>query len=226
MLLLLPAGMLATVFWIFRFRRLSSFCIYKIAQFWARIAMPVTGCEISVRGRENIPRRGSLCIAANHSGIFDILLLLGYTGRPFGFIAKKELALVPLINIWILFLGGLFLDRKNPRKAIKTISQGVRNIQSGGAMLIFPEGTRSKGRGLLPFKAGAFKLAIRAGAPILPVAITGSYEMFEKTKLIVPSKVTIIYGKPVDASEYESAEAKQALADKIHAVIDTLLKTC
>jgi 1-acyl-sn-glycerol-3-phosphate acyltransferase len=172
-----------------------------------------------VRGLENIPRSGGVCFVANHQGIFDIVLLLAYAGRPFGFIAKKELALVPFMNCWILVLGGLFIDRRNPRKALKTIAAGVKHIERGGAMLIFPEGTRSRGRGLLPFRAGAFKLASKARSPIVPVAITGSYEYFEKEMRVTLCPVSVSFGKPIEWSE----EARTQTAENARTAISELL---
>jgi 1-acyl-sn-glycerol-3-phosphate acyltransferase len=204
-------------------KKAALFFMYKVAQTWAKCVMLSTGCSLTVSGRENIIKKDSLCFVSNHSGLFDIVLLLISTGRPFGFIAKKELALVPLVNIWILLLGGFFIDRKNPRKALKTINKGVKNIQNGNAMLIFPEGTRSKGRGLLPFRAGSFKLAIRSNAQIIPVAITGSYDIFEKNYIVNPCAVSISFGPAVDSSKVE----KQILADTMHAIIDEMLtKDC
>jgi 1-acyl-sn-glycerol-3-phosphate acyltransferase len=195
------------------------FIIYKIAQVWARFLIWGTGCSLSVEGMEYIPRKGSLCIAANHQSIFDILLALVLVGRPFGFIAKKELALIPLLNIWILLLGGLFIDRKNTRKALATINKGIERIRKGGAMIVFPEGTRSKGQGLLPFKSGSLRLATRAGARVVPMAIAGSYEVFEKTRRVQAVPVRVVFSPAIDTAALPAEDKKQNLTDQVYRMI-------
>jgi len=197
----------------------ASFIMYKLAQGWARTIIFFTGCEMHVTGRENIPRKIGLCITANHVGIFDIMLALGYAGRPFGFIAKKELALIPGLNIWILLLGGLFIDRKNLRKALKTINTGVKRIKNGGGMLIFPEGTRSRGRGMGPFMPGALKLATQSEAVIVPMAITGSYEVFEKNYRVHGVPVYVSFLPAVNPAGLPREDRKQILADKLRAAL-------
>jgi len=168
---------------------------------------------------ENIPQKGGVCFVSNHCGYFDIVLLLAYCDRPIGFIAKKELLFVPFLNCWIFLLGGLFLDRRNIKKAIRTINKGVEKIKSGRSMIIFPEGHRSKGRGLLPFHPGSLKLATMAEAPIIPVAIKGSYDIFEKNYRVASVQVKLSFCKPVDTASLPAVERKLVLSDKIFSVI-------
>ena len=225
MVFLTPFGVIALVMRCLRLRALSSFLIYIFARLWARLLIVVSGVTLTVTGQEHIPKKGPLCFASNHSGIFDILILLAYAGRPFGFIAKKELGFIPFLNLWILLLGGFFIDRKNPRAALGTISKGVASIKRGEAMLIFPEGTRSKGRGLLPFRPGAFKLAVRSHAPLLPAAITGSYDIFEKEKKFVPGRVSLSFAAPLDLERFAGSEGKRELPEEVYRIIDEMLKT-
>ncbi|MDR2740214.1 MAG: 1-acyl-sn-glycerol-3-phosphate acyltransferase [Treponema sp.] len=205
------------------FKRSMDHLIYKLAQVWALIILSVSGCKLTVTGREHIPRTGGFCLVANHNSIFDIVLLLATVGRPFGFIAKKELMVVPLINFWILLLRGLFIDRKNIRKAIGTINEGIRRIKAGAGMLIFPEGTRGKGKGMLPFKPGSLKLATKAGALMVPLAITGSYDVFEKTYRFHPGPVSVNFAPPMAAADIP-VEDKRTIADQVYAIIDDMLK--
>ena len=208
---------------LFAFKQAMGHIIYKLAQCVARVGIFLTGCSMTVTGRENIPKKGRVCFVANHVGIFDILLAAAYAGRSFGFIAKKELRGLPVFNIWVSLLGGLFIDRKNPRKAIKTINLGIKRIKAGGAMLIFPEGTRSRGRGIGPFLPGALKLATQSEAIIVPVAISGSYEVFEKTYRIHSTPVAIHFLPPVNPMEISAGDRKAALAEKLHDEIAEVL---
>jgi 1-acyl-sn-glycerol-3-phosphate acyltransferase len=201
----------------------SKWLTCKIAQFWARLVIKLTGCRITVKGREHIPRMGPVCIASNHCGIFDIVLLLAYLGRPFGFVAKSELAFFPVINIWILLLGGQYINRNNMRKSVEAIGLSVEKVKHGGVMIIFPEGTRSKGRGLLPFKAGSLRLATEAGAPIVPVAIAGSYEVFEKTHLVQRTQVSITFCPVIETKDLPQGERRQVLADRVRDAIAAAL---
>jgi 1-acyl-sn-glycerol-3-phosphate acyltransferase len=217
MVLLIPIAIVLFAGSLLTIKKPMPVILYRLAQWWARTLIFLTGCSMTVTGREHIPPKGGLCFVSNHVGIFDIILALAYAGRPFGFIAKKELLLVPGINLWIYLLGGLFIDRKNPRSALKTITLGVQRLKAGGGMLIFPEGTRSKGLG--PFHPGSLKLASQSEALIVPVAITGTYDVFEKTHQIRAVPVSISFLPPVNPAELPPADRKIILAEKLHTSI-------
>jgi 1-acyl-sn-glycerol-3-phosphate acyltransferase len=223
-LVLAPIGLIAFVLSLLGLKKSMRIVTYRAAQAWALFLMKLTGCKLSVSGRENIPRSGGLCFASNHSGIFDVVLLLAFSGRPFGFIAKKELARLPILNLWILWLGGLYIDRKNLRKGFVTINKGISRIKSGGAMVIFPEGRRSRGQGLLPFHPGALKLATQAQAPIVPVAISGSHELFEKTRRVSPCPIKISFGKPLNTADIPIADRKHLLTEQVFHEIKGMLE--
>jgi 1-acyl-sn-glycerol-3-phosphate acyltransferase len=225
MLILTPLGFLALILRGIGLKTIVSLGMYRVAQGWARLMILCTGCSLTVLGRENIPRKEGVCFISNHGSIFDIVLHLAFVGRPFGFIAKKELALIPILNIWILLLGGLFIDRKNIRKAVTTINTGVSRIKKGGGMIIFPEGTRSKGQGLLPFRPGALKLATQSGAPLVPVAIKGSYDVFEKTGNVKAAPIRIVYLPPIRSADIPAGERRSVLAEHVHGIIAAALES-
>ncbi len=104
------------------------------------------------------------------------------------------------------------------------MDKGIRRIKNGGGMIIFPEGTRSKGRGLLPFRSGSFKLATQAGAVIIPMAISGSYDVFEKTGLVRKVPISMVFGEPISTAEIPPEERKQILSDRVHGIIEEALK--
>jgi len=220
MLVLFPIGVLAMLLYFAGIRRITSIVIYRLAQAWAVSLVKLTGCSITLKGKDNVPQNGGVCFVSNHCGYFDIILMLAYCGRPFGYIAKKELLLIPFINVWIFMLGGLFIDRKNVRKALKTINKGVQRLKTGSSMLIFPEGHRSKGRGLLPFHPGSLKLATMAEAVIVPVTISGSYDALEKNKRVVSSPVKVAFLEPIETANLPPQERKQILCDRIYSAIE------
>ncbi|GHV58665.1 hypothetical protein AGMMS49579_26300 [Spirochaetia bacterium] len=223
LVLLIPIGIIAGVLSLLGLKKLMALCIYRAGQFFSRMLIKITGCKMDVSGRENIPRTGGFCIVSNHGSIFDTLVHLAYVDRPFGFITKKEIAFIPLLNLWVFLLGGLFLDRKNVRQAVRTINRGVEHIKAGGGMIIFPEGHRSRGQGLLPFHSGSLKLATQADAVIIPAAIAGSYDVFEKTGLVRAVPVKVTYGEPINTAEIPAADKKQVLTDRIRGVIEAAL---
>ncbi|MCL2600211.1 MAG: 1-acyl-sn-glycerol-3-phosphate acyltransferase, partial [Treponema sp.] len=208
---LVPLGILVVLFSLLGLRRPMSVVMYRVAQGWARGLLGIIGCRMTVTGRENIPRKGGVCFVSNHASIVDILMLLGYAGRPIGFIAKKELLRIPLLNMWISVLGGLFIDRRNPRKALKTINAGVARIKAGGSMIIFPEGSRSRGKGLMPFRPGAFKLATLSESVIVPLALSGTYDVFEKNRRANPCPVRITFCEPINVADIPAGDRKMVL---------------
>jgi 1-acyl-sn-glycerol-3-phosphate acyltransferase len=224
MLILMPIGALVFIFSALGLRRPASLVMYRVAQGWARFIIALTGCKVTVKGREHIPLRGGICFVSNHGSIFDILLILAYAGRPFGFVAKKELSFIPFLNMWIYLLGGGFVDRKNIRNAVKTINRGIERIRAGEAMIIFPEGHRSRGRGLLPFHPGSLKLATKAAAPIVPVALSGSYDVFERNYRVVSRPVGISFGPPIPTADLPAEDRKQSLAEKTRNIIAGMLE--
>jgi len=219
LLFLLPFAFLALIFSFLGFKKIMRTVVFRLAQVWAKSLIPVAGCKTTVIGKENIPRKGGVCFVSNHSGYFDIVMMLAYCGRPFGFIAKKEFMMVPFLNMWIYMLGGFFIDRKNVRKAIRTINKGVKRIKAGGGMIIFPEGTRSRSREILPFHMGSLKLATKSEAIIVPVVIDGSYKVYEEHKRVRSADVSISFLPPIETASLPLEERKQALCDKIYNVI-------
>jgi 1-acyl-sn-glycerol-3-phosphate acyltransferase len=224
MILLIPFGILTFLLGFLGLRKIMDQIMYKLAQGWAWGLIACTGCHLKVTGREHVPRKGSFCLVSNHGSIFDIVLILATVGRPVGFIAKKELSYIPLLNFWIPSIGGFFIDRNNIRKAMKTINRGIERIKAGGAMIIFPEGTRSKGRGLLPFRPGSLKLATKSGAPIVPMAITGSYDVFEKTGRIYAADVTVTIASHIPVGDDSSREQRNNLVNQVYGVIADAIK--
>jgi 1-acyl-sn-glycerol-3-phosphate acyltransferase len=218
-LLATPLGLLIFILMCLGLRSAVSSLTCLVEQIWGWVLIWIVGCDIKIRGRENIPQKGGLCFVSNHCGYFDIVLILATAGRQIGFIAKKELMFIPFINFWILLIGGFFIDRKSVRKSSATIKAAVKRIRAGDSILIFPEGHRSKGQGLLPFHSGSFKLATEAEAPIVPVSITGSYEVFEKTGRVTAAPVRVVFGKPIMTRDIPAGDRRQALSDHVRELI-------
>ncbi|WP_394524849.1 lysophospholipid acyltransferase family protein [Lacrimispora sp. JR3] len=173
-----------------------------------RVILSFAGVKITVKGKENIPADRAVLYVGNHRSYFDILV--GYVTVPglMGFVAKKEMEKIPLLSTWMKFVNCLFLDRKNLKEGLKTILTGIEQVKNGVSVWIFPEGTRNKNENpldLLPFKEGSLKIAEKSGCPVVPVAMTGTAEVFERhLPFIRPSHVTIEFGKPFYPKELEA----------------------
>lgn len=174
-----------------------------------RIILFISGVKKTVIGLENIPKDQAVLYVSNHRSYFDILI--GYTSVPTltGFVAKKEMEHIPCVSRWMRYLNCLFLDRENIREGLKTILQGIEHIKNGYSIFISPEGTRNSQKEMLPFHEGSFKMAEKAGCPIIPVAMTNTDALFEQhTPWIKRGKAVIEFGKPIHLNELPKEDRK------------------
>ena len=181
-----------------------------------------TGTEVHVSGQEKLPEEAVLFVS-NHQGLFDILALIGYLGKPIGFIAKKEVEKIPIVSTWMGLMHGVFIDRSDRRQSVRAISQGIENLKNGHSLVVFPEGTRSRGNNLNPFKSGSLRLATKAKVPIVPIAINGTYQMLEEGNGRV--KGSTIYMKildPIYPSEYHE-KTHSDIAEELKSSIENSL---
>lgn len=191
----------------------------QTAKNWAQSLVKLAGVTVKIQGEENIPSQGAVLFVSNHQGNFDIPILLGYINKPKAFIAKIELLKVPLIRTWMTHLKCVFMDRSDIRQSLKAINQAAEHLKEGYSMVIFPEGTRSKGATLGEFKPGSLKLGLKAGVPILPMAIQGSYKIMENNGfLIKPAQVKITIFEPIPTQGLTKEQAAD-LPEKIRNII-------
>ena len=183
----------------------------RIVQWGFKVILKMTGVKVTVIGEENVPNEPVLFIG-NHRSFFDILLTYSRCRNLTGYVAKKEMEKIPLLSKWMLNVNCLFLDRNNIKEGLKTILAGIEKVRRGVSVWIFPEGTRNKNEqlsDLLPFKEGSLKIAEKSGCPVVPVAIKGTAEVFEKhIPLICPSHVVIEFGEPFIVKELDPENRK------------------
>ena len=139
---------------------------------WSKGILNVTGVRLSIEGLDNIPKDGPCVFVANHRSYYDIPLLLAGLDEPYGILAKEELGKIPLLNRWMKLLGCVFVQRDDVRASVRALNDATAIVESGRSFIIFPEGTRYKGEegGAGEFKAGAFRIAVKTGAPAPPNA--------------------------------------------------------
>ena len=193
----------------------------KTAYLWAKYTIKTIGIDLEVKGLENIPDEACVFIG-NHTSILDIPIMFYTIDRLVGFVAKKEMLKAPVIGTWLEKAHCIPLDRENPREAIKTINYGVELLKKGYSLAIFPEGTRSKDGNIGEFKKGSLKLATKAKAPIVPIAINRAYTSFEKDKKFKPSKIKVTFGNAISTAELTKEEEK-TLNEDVRNIIKSYL---
>jgi 1-acyl-sn-glycerol-3-phosphate acyltransferase len=195
----------------------------RAASAHGRALVTWTGSKVEVRGIERFPRDAErVCIVANHQSLFDIPLLEGFLPGMIGFVAKKELSRMGVLNLWMIELGSVLINRRNRRSAIEAISKGVERIRQGIPMAVFPEGTRSRSGAMGRFKPGSLKLALRAQAVVVPVTIDGTHHIFEGAGGIHPARITLTVHDPVHAEDMPEEEQKR-LAEVLEETVKSAL---
>ena len=185
---------------------------YLCARWWCRLVSWSIGARIKVYGKENLSADRCYVYMANHASLIDIPALFAYLPYQFRIMAKKELFYVPFLG-WHLWAAGHFaIDRSDGRKSARSLRLVLRGLRAGRSLAVFPEGTRSADGRLKEFKAGAFKIALRAGAEIVPVTIRGTYEMLPKGSLVPRAgRVEVIIAEPIKTADYSETQLPELI---------------
>ncbi|MFO7577159.1 MAG: lysophospholipid acyltransferase family protein [Pelovirga sp.] len=193
--------------------------------FWGRTCLWLAGLKLQVKGADNLPAAGPAIYVCNHQSNFDIPLL--YAGLPlqFRWMAKQELFRVPLFGLAMKRSGYIPIDRSNRQKAMRSVAAAARRIQHGASVIIFPEGTRSADGTLQPFKKGALMIAAKAGVPVIPMAISGTYQVQPKGSLrINPAPLQLTILPPIATTDLKTADIA-ALTHQVHEQIAHCLQS-
>ena len=183
--------------------------------------------KIDVHGRENIPREESFVFFPNHQGLFDVLAIIQACPTPFSVVMKKEIQNIPFLKQVFACMKAFAIDREDVKQSMQVIIQVTKEVKAGRNYLIFAEGTRSKhGNQIGEFKGGSFKSAVKAGCPIVPVAIIDSYKAFD-TNSVQPVTVQVHYLEPIYYEEYKmmkTTEIAEIVAERIRKTIEKIKK--
>jgi len=171
------------------------------ARWWCRMVAWTIGARLHVHGVEHVQPGRAYVYMANHSSLIDTPALFACLPYPFKIMAKRGLFHVPFMG-WHLWTSGNFpVDRGDPRKTALSLRRVVDGIKAGKSLAVFPEGTRTPDGALHEFKPGTFKLAVRAGVPIVPVTIRGTFALLPKTTLAPrPGRVDVFIGEPIETA--------------------------
>jgi 1-acyl-sn-glycerol-3-phosphate acyltransferase len=179
--------------------------MYGVAMKALGIANWLGGIRVTVEGAENLPE-GAAIFVANHASNVDPPVLAWTIPRRIAILVKKELFKLPIFATSMRVASFIPVDRGS-KEAVNSIDAAVKVVQSGVSLLIFPEGTRSPNGRLRRFRKGAFTIAVRSGAPIVPTSIAGTQKIMMKgDSFLHPGAVTVRFGPPIDPSRYEMNE--------------------
>jgi 1-acyl-sn-glycerol-3-phosphate acyltransferase len=188
---------------------------------WSRQILRAAGTPVRVDGLERVPA-GPVVYASNHSSMFDIWALAATLPGSVRFVAKQELARIPLLGRAMIRAGHVVIDRPHPRKALEAYERAAEVIRSGVSAVVFPEGTRSRTGELLPFKNAPFGLAIAAQVPVVPLYVRNTFEIMPKGRYVLrPRPIRIAIGDAI-STRGMTVDQRQELRDRVHAAIVAL----
>lgn len=209
-------GLLATVASLVRPRCNATM---RLGRLWARCIFAAVGVRARISGHEHATRRLPCVYIANHQSGFDILALLIALPPSARFVAKKSLFRIPFLGWSIAAAGFVPIDRSNRARAMESLEIAAARIAEGLSVVLFAEGTRSRDGRLAGFKRGAFHLALKAGVPVVPVAISGSWERLPPDRVeIRPGTLRLHFCEPIDTIPYRE-EGLDRLVETVRAKI-------
>jgi 1-acyl-sn-glycerol-3-phosphate acyltransferase len=194
---------------------------HGISRCWSRNLLRVCGVRICVRGGEHIDRSHPTVYVSNHASMLDIPVVVAGIADDVRLVYKKELEWIPLFGWGLKWGSYIGIDRGRGNRAAKSLEETVAKIRGGTSVLLFAEGTRTSNGKLQPFKRGAFHLATRAGVPVTPLTINGSYGIVPKHSLrIRPGTVELVLDVPIHLEETTGRDAELRLMGQVRAAIE------
>lgn len=186
---------------------------------WARSVLAAAGVRSEVHGLERIPE-GHVVFVCNHQSHYDALVFLAHVRKHTRWVAKRELFRIPVFGPALRRAGNIPVERSGGQKDRSRLSEAVQAVRERVSVMFFAEGTRSEDGLLRPFKKGAAMLAIQAGVPVVPVAVSG-------TRLILPKggravrwgqRVALVVGEPI-STEGLQVQDREALTQRLEAAV-------
>jgi len=173
-----------------------------LSRLWARWILWASGATVEIKGLEKIDFKRPYVFAANHQSYLDIPAILKSFPFPIKMIAKASLFRIPFFGQAIRLAGFISIDRTKGKDAYKSLKEALWRINEGISILVFPEGMRSPDGNVGSFKSGAFFLASKSKVPLVPVSISGTYNILPRgAKLVRPGLVRINIEEPIPVKD-------------------------
>jgi 1-acyl-sn-glycerol-3-phosphate acyltransferase len=195
---------------------------HAMARGWANALLLISLSPVKLVGRERLPSDPVAVYASNHLSYYDTPVLFAKLPFQFRILAKQSLWPIPFIGWYLHRSGQVPIDLKSGRSAIAGLLRGVRTLQNGLSLVIFPEGGRAEHGQMTPFQSGAAFMAIKAQVPLVPLALIGTYEMLPiHTYHLTPKPLKIVVGEPLSTAGMTTRDA-DALTQRLFAAIAAL----
>jgi 1-acyl-sn-glycerol-3-phosphate acyltransferase len=176
--------------------------LYRFGIWGCRVALRLAGIRLDIRGQERIPAGRAVVFMANHQSMCDPPAVISSL-PPARVLLKKSLFRVPILGTGMKLRGFVPVDRRNREQAIRAVDQAVEALRQGHSFLVYPEGTRSPDGRLLPFKKGAFVMALKAQVPIVPMSVSGASRIMRKGEMAIhPGPLRITFHPPIPTQGY------------------------
>ncbi len=190
---------------------------------WGELATALAGVRLAVEGEEHLWSDRPAVFVFNHQSAIDMLLLCKLLRRDFVGIAKEEARRHPIFGPLFRFTGTVFIDRFHREKAIAALGPAIEALRQGTSVVIAPEGTRSPTPRLGPFKKGAFRLALGARVPVVPIVFRNALDALPKHGLVIrPATVEVVAHPPISTRTWRLEELDERIAEVRQRFIDTL----
>jgi 1-acyl-sn-glycerol-3-phosphate acyltransferase len=197
---------------------------HTIARLWARGAILASWSRLTVIGEENLRKYPVAVYASNHTSYMDTPVIFATLPFQFRILAKKELWQWPFIGWFLNRSGQMPIDTANPHATLSSLGVSVKALRAGMPLFVFPEGGRTLEGELKPFLSGAAYLAIRAQRPLVPIALSGVYDLLPiHTTHLFPSKLTLRVGEPIQTTGMTVRQIEE-LTEKLRCAIEELLE--
>lgn len=200
--------------------------VYRISQIWSWLIVKFSGITLTVDGLQHLDPRRQYLFIVNHQSNFDIPVLVQALPQfQLRWIAKKELLWIPFFG-WALWAAKhITVDRADSLDALKSLTLAKQRIAAGISVVVFPEGTRSTDGQLLPFKRGAFLLALKTKTPIVPVTINGTGKLLARGEWRVhPGAINVTISAPIMAQDFRPGGLR-GLSAQVQEIIAANLRT-
>jgi 1-acyl-sn-glycerol-3-phosphate acyltransferase len=219
LLLLVVGAPTVVAFWILNRKK----WLYPFALWGARTWLQACGARVKVRGTENLQAGENYVFISNHRSYLDTAALFAHTTRRIGLVAKKELLKAPVMGQGMGFVNIIAIDRSNAERALQSMNKARAVMDDGYSFGVFAEGTRALPGELLPFKKGAFHLALQTGAPIIPVAIKNTdWMMGKKTGVAYGGTIEMVLLPPIETKNFSGDDLMELLKRTRTAVAEEL----
>ena len=196
--------------------------LYPLGEWGAALWLRACGARVKVTGHENLENDRSYVFVSNHRSYLDTVTLFFHADRKMGLVAKKELLKVPVLGQGMGFVNVIAIDRSNAERARQSMDKARDVMKQGYSFGVFAEGTRAMPGELLPFKKGAFHLALQTNSPIVPVAIKNTdWMMGKRTGVAYGGEIEMVLLPPIETAGCDVME----LLSKTRGAVAGELKT-